>query len=91
MFIFVFYYSRIRDALWFVMEPLMSKNENFSFGFYKGLVEKVKNKIDAIDEEVYNEVIFWGGVFDREFCYRGSKANFFQLPISIFFMLPFFG
>ena len=38
------------------MEPLMAKNDNFSFGFYKGLVEKVKNKVDAIDEEIYNEV-----------------------------------
>ena len=38
----------------------MSKNDNFSFGFYKGLVEKVKNKIDAIDEEAYNEVNFLG-------------------------------
>ena len=60
----------------------MSKNDNFSFGFYKGLVEKVKNKIDAIDEEVYNEVNFLGFFVDREFCYRGVKANVFQLPIS---------
>ena len=54
------------------MEPLMSKNDNFSFGFYKGLVEKVKNKIDAIDEEVYNEVNFLGFFVDR-----GVKANVF--------------
>ena len=59
------------------MEPLMSKNDNFSFGFYKGLVEKVKNKIDAIDEEVYNEVNFLGFFVDRECCHRGVKANVF--------------
>ena len=62
-FLFLFptdFLKRIRGALWFVMEPLMSKNDNFSFGFYKGLVEKVKNKVDAIDEEIYNEV--------RNFC-----------------------
>ena len=51
--------KRIRQALWFIMEPLMSKNEHFSFGFYKGLVEKIKQKVDAIDEEVYNEVSFF--------------------------------
>ena len=50
------------------MEPLMSKNDNFSFGFYKGLVEKVKNKLDAMDEEAYNEVNFLGGFLDFEFC-----------------------
>jgi hypothetical protein len=62
------------------MEPLMSKNENFSFGFYKGLVEKVKNKLDAMDEEAYNEVSVF--VFDLEFCYRGSKAIFFQITYT---------
>ena len=25
----------VREALYFVMEPLISKNENFSFNFYK--------------------------------------------------------
>ena len=60
------------------MEPLMSKNDNFSFGFYKGLVEKVKNKIDAIDPEVYNEVNFLGVFVDRGFRYHGVKANFFN-------------
>ena len=46
-----------RAALWFIMEPLMSKNDNFSFGFYKALVEKIKNHVDTMDEEAYNEVI----------------------------------
>ena len=50
--------KRIRNALWFTMEPLMSKNDNFSFGFYKALVEKIKNHIDALDEEAYNDVSF---------------------------------
>ena len=50
--------KKIRQALWFIMEPLMSKNDNFSFGFYKALVEKLKNHVDAIDEEAYNEVSF---------------------------------
>ena len=48
--------KRLRSALWYIMEPLMSKNDNFSFGFYKALVEKIKNHVDAMDEDVYNNV-----------------------------------
>lgn len=49
--------KRIRNALWFVLEPLMSRNDNFSFGFYKALVEKIKNHVDAMDDE-YNEKLW---------------------------------
>ena len=55
------------------MEPLMSKNDNFSFGFYKGLVEKVKNKLDAMDEEAYNEVNILG-------FFTSSFANAVLMP-----------
>ena len=48
--------KRLRSALWYIMEPLMSKNDNFSFGFYKALVEKIKNHVDAMEEDVYNNV-----------------------------------
>ena len=27
--------ATVKDALYFVMEPLITKNENFSFNFYK--------------------------------------------------------
>ena len=27
--------TMVREALYFVMDPLISKNENFSFNFYK--------------------------------------------------------
>jgi sister-chromatid-cohesion protein PDS5 len=50
--------KRLRNALWFVMEPLMVKNDNFSFGFYKVLIEKMKNQTDTMDtvDEAYNTV-----------------------------------
>ena len=51
--------KRIRTALWFVMEPLMVKNDNFSFGFYKALVERIKSHVDAMsdqDDNSLNEV-----------------------------------
>ena len=51
--------KRIRTALWYVMEPLMVKNDNFSFGFYKALIEKIKNHVDAMHDQdnSFNEVI----------------------------------
>ena len=45
------YLKKIRQALWFIMEPLMTKNENYSFGFYKALIEKMKNHKDALKGE----------------------------------------
>lgn len=34
---------RIELCLWFILEPLVLKNEHFSFGFYKTLLDKIKN------------------------------------------------
>jgi hypothetical protein len=41
----------IRQALWFVLEPLMMKNEHYSFGFYQELIQKMKNRRDAVSPE----------------------------------------
>jgi sister chromatid cohesion protein PDS5 len=41
----------IRQALWFVLEPLMLKNEHYSFGFYQELIQKMKNRRDAVSPE----------------------------------------
>ena len=51
--------KRIQGALLFLMEPLITKNENFSFGFYKALVEKMKCHKDRrnADDEEANMVI----------------------------------
>jgi len=45
------YLKRIRQALWFILEPLMLKNENYSFGFYQELIQKMKNCKDALKSE----------------------------------------
>ncbi|XP_057373894.1 sister chromatid cohesion protein PDS5 homolog B-B-like isoform X1 [Daphnia carinata] len=42
---------RIRQCLWFVLEPLMNKHENYCFGFYKALIERMKNHRDALKPE----------------------------------------
>lgn len=46
------------SALWFVMEPLMTKNDNFSFSFYKAIIDSMKNKKDktAPEDEDVNRV-----------------------------------
>ena len=52
--------KRIRLALWFVLEPLMTKNENYSFGFYQELIQKMKNHKDAFkgDDEAVNQKLW---------------------------------
>ena len=54
------YLKRIRMALWFVLEPLMTKNENYSFGFYQELIQKMKNHRDAFkgDDEAVNHKLW---------------------------------
>ena len=34
--------EQLKSALWFILEPLMVKNENFSLQFYKMLLEMMK-------------------------------------------------
>merc|ERR1711981_123473 len=48
--------EQLKSALWFILEPLMVKNENFSLQFYKLLLEMMKCHIDASDQpsEVLN-------------------------------------
>lgn len=46
----------IQQCLWFILEPLLVKNEFYSYGFYKSLVEKMKNCKDSLrpDDENMN-------------------------------------
>jgi len=48
--------KRMRQALWFVLEPLMTKNENYSFVFYQDMIQKLKNHRDAVspDDDAVN-------------------------------------
>ncbi|XP_023710496.1 sister chromatid cohesion protein PDS5 homolog B isoform X1 [Cryptotermes secundus] len=43
--------TRVRQCLWFILEPLMTKNEFYCFGFYKNLIERMKNHKDALKGE----------------------------------------
>lgn len=43
--------AEIKECLWFILEPLIVRNDNYSFGFYKTLVERMKNHKDALEPE----------------------------------------
>ncbi|XP_044744637.1 sister chromatid cohesion protein PDS5 homolog B [Coccinella septempunctata] len=40
-----------KQCLWFILEPLVTKSDYFSYGFYKTLIERMKNHKDAIRPE----------------------------------------
>lgn len=40
--------NNLKECLWFLMEPLITKNENYSFGFFKKLLENIKQTKDAM-------------------------------------------
>ncbi|CAH0549988.1 unnamed protein product [Brassicogethes aeneus] len=40
--------KKAKQCLWFVLEPLVTKTDSFSYGFYKSLIEKMKNHKDAV-------------------------------------------
>ncbi|XP_037070380.1 sister chromatid cohesion protein PDS5 homolog A-A-like [Pollicipes pollicipes] len=54
------YLTKIRSCLWFILEPLITKNDNYCFGFYKALVERMKNHLDAVrsEEEAANQKLW---------------------------------
>ena len=50
--------EQLKSALWFILEPLMVKNENFSLQFYKMLLEEMKCHVDASEppSDILNHV-----------------------------------
>ncbi|XP_074036685.1 cohesin associated factor B pds5 [Leptinotarsa decemlineata] len=40
--------TKAKQCLWFILEPLVVKSEYFSYGFYKNLIERMKNHKDAV-------------------------------------------
>lgn len=43
--------TAIRECLWFILEPLIVKNDSYSFSFYKTLIERMKNHRNALEPE----------------------------------------
>lgn len=39
--------TKVKECLWFLMEPLMVKSENYSFSFFKRLIENIKQTKDV--------------------------------------------
>lgn len=69
--------QQLKDAMWFILEPLMTKSENYSFSFFKRLVESIKQTKDAQnpDDEMQNMKLY--AVCDLSIGIAMSKATTF--------------
>lgn len=50
--------KQIEKCLWLILEPLITNREFFCFGFYKNLIQRMKNHRDAYkpDDSIVNHV-----------------------------------
>ena len=48
----------MKSCLWFIMEPLITKNDSYCYSFYKGMLDRLKTVKDALepDSEITNQV-----------------------------------
>lgn len=71
--------TRIRSCLWYILEPLMTKNDAYCFGFYKALIEQMKNHKDAVkpEDEITNQKLW--AVCDLAMGLILSKTTSFEM------------
>lgn len=52
---------QVEKCLWLILEPLIMQKEHFCFGFYKNLIDRMKNQKDALrpECELTNHVRFF--------------------------------
>lgn len=43
--------TKAKQCLWFILEPLMMRNDYYCYGFYKNLIDRMKNHKDALKGE----------------------------------------
>lgn len=43
--------TKAKQCLWFILEPLMMRNDFYCYGFYKNLIDRMKNHKDALKGE----------------------------------------
>lgn len=50
--------KQIEKCLWLILEPLITSKEFFCFGFYKNIIDRMKNHKDAFkpDDDSVNRV-----------------------------------
>ncbi|KAK7077880.1 Sister chromatid cohesion protein PDS5 A [Halocaridina rubra] len=73
--------TQIRSALWFILEPLMTKTDVYCFGFYKALVEQMKNHKDAVkpEDEITNQKLW--AVCDLAMGLILTKTTSFEMKV----------
>lgn len=80
--------NKLKDCLWFLMEPLM-KNENYSFSFFKRLIDAIKQTKDkqAPNDDIANLKLY--AVCDLAMSLVISKTtNFVLKDFPVEFTLP---
>lgn len=71
----------MKSCLWFIMEPLITKNDSYCYSFYKGMLDRLKTVKDALepDNEVVNEVNL------INFCYLLFLLHFIVIIVLFYF------
>lgn len=62
--------KQVEKCLWLILEPLITNREFFCFGFYKNLIQRMKNHRDAYkpDDSTVNHVSFNSCEFSSQLC-----------------------
>lgn len=71
--------KQIEKCLWLILEPLITNREFFCFGFYKNLIQRMKNHRDAYkpDDSTVNHVRIL--TFPLHFC-----SNFYLTKLVFY-------
>ncbi|XP_046415234.1 sister chromatid cohesion protein PDS5 homolog B isoform X3 [Neodiprion pinetum] len=69
----------IQQCLWYILEPLITKNEFYCYGFYKNLIERMKSHKDALKPEDDNVNYKLWAVCDLAMNVIFSKTTNFDL------------
>ncbi|KAJ8298337.1 hypothetical protein KUTeg_024868 [Tegillarca granosa] len=74
--------KNIKECLWFIMEPLISKNEDFNYAFFRRMLENIKQTKDAQapDDEEMNKKLY--AVCDVALSILASKSSNITLKDS---------
>lgn len=67
----------MQQCLWFILEPLITKNDSYNFGFYKEMLERVKNYVDAVEptNDTINAVCIKKPIYLKFYTYKTSVVN----------------
>ncbi|GBP33770.1 Sister chromatid cohesion protein PDS5 homolog B, partial [Eumeta japonica] len=69
----------VKQCLWFILEPLITRNDFYCYGFYKTLIERMKNHKDARFEDDDNVNYKMWAVCDLAMTLIWARSNNFEM------------